>query len=208
MLIGSVGLVVGLFPLLWLHLFSHDAEVLRQGAIYLRIVAPAYGALGFGFVIAFAAMGAGHVLWTFIASFARILIAAGGGWLAVTYFGAGMAGLAAMVTASLIAYAAICSVVMLSNSVWRVKTEGLGVRRRGHRFRRRLDIHPRHAPHVAVGILETAPIHEVEILHRRWIEIAAGRLRLADHVVDRLSAVGEQTEQRRLVVLGSAISLR
>ena len=122
-MIGSVGLVVGLFPLLWLHLFSHDAEVLRQGAIYLRIVAPAYGALGFGFVIAFAAMGAGHVLWTFVASFARILIAAGGGWLAVAIFGAGMAGLAAMVTVSLIAYAAICTVVMLSDSVWHVKAK-------------------------------------------------------------------------------------
>jgi len=99
------------------------AEVLRQGAIYLRVVAPAYGALGFGFVIAFAAMGAGHVLWTFVASFARIMIAAGGGWLAVSFFGAGMAGLAAMVTVSLAAYAAICSVVMLSDSVWRVKAK-------------------------------------------------------------------------------------
>ena len=122
--VGSVGLLIGLFPQLWLRLFSHDAEVLRQGAIYLHIVAPAYGALGFGFVIAFAAMGAGHVFWTFIASFARILIAAGGGWLAVTYFGAGMAGLAAMVTASLVAYAAVCSVVMLSDSVWRARAKG------------------------------------------------------------------------------------
>jgi putative MATE family efflux protein len=121
--VGSIGLAIGAFPLLWLHLFSHDAEVLREGAIYLRIVAPAYGALGFGFVIAFAAMGAGHVLWTFIASFSRILIAAGGAWLAVTAFGAGMAGLAAMVTASLIAYAAICTVVMLKDSVWQVKAK-------------------------------------------------------------------------------------
>jgi hypothetical protein len=32
-----------------------------------------------------------------------------------------MAGLATMVTASLIAYAALCTVVMLSDSVWRVK---------------------------------------------------------------------------------------
>jgi len=32
-----------------------------------------------------------------------------------------MAGLAAMVAVSLIAYAAICTVVMLSDSVWRVK---------------------------------------------------------------------------------------
>src|ERR1700759_826635 len=62
-LTGSIGLVVGLFPMLWLHLFSHDPDVLRNGAIYLRIVAPAYAALGFGFVTAFAAQGAGHVFW-------------------------------------------------------------------------------------------------------------------------------------------------
>ena len=85
----------------------------------LRIVAPAYGALGFGFVIAFAAQGTGHVLWPFVASVARILIAAGCGWLAVGYFGAGMAGLSWMVAASLVAYAALCVIVMISPSVWR-----------------------------------------------------------------------------------------
>ena len=119
-LTGSIGLIVALFPLLWLHLFSHDGEVLRLGTIYLRIVAPAYAALGFGFVVAFAAQGAGHVLWPFVASVMRILVAAGLGWIAVGYFGAGMAGLASMVTASLVAYAAICLIAMLSGRVWRI----------------------------------------------------------------------------------------
>jgi Na+-driven multidrug efflux pump len=117
-LTGSIGLIVALFPMLWLHLFSHDPEVLRQGATYLRIVAPAYSALGFGFVVAFASQGAGHVLWPFVASMMRILVAAGLGWIAVGYFDAGMAALAAMVTVSLIAYAAICSIAMLSHAVW------------------------------------------------------------------------------------------
>jgi Na+-driven multidrug efflux pump len=117
-LTGTIGLSVALYPPLWLHLFSHDAEVLRDGTIYLHIVAPAYAALGFGFVIAFAAQGAGHVLWPFIASLARILVAAGCGWIAVGRFGAGMAGLASTVTASLVAYAAICAIVMLSPAVW------------------------------------------------------------------------------------------
>jgi putative MATE family efflux protein len=117
-LTGSIGLVVALFPLLWLHLFSHDPDVLRQGMIYLRIVAPAYGALGFGFVVAFAAQGVGHVLWPFVGSVTRILVAAGLGWIAVGCFGAGMAALASMVTASLLAYAAICAFAMLSNRIW------------------------------------------------------------------------------------------
>jgi Na+-driven multidrug efflux pump len=110
----TIGVIVAAYPPLWLALFSHDSEMLRAGSTYLRIVAPTYAALGFGFVLAFAAQGAGHVLWPFVASTVRILIAAGLGWLVVASFGAGMAGLAGTVAASLIAYAAICSLIMLS----------------------------------------------------------------------------------------------
>ena len=110
---------MALVPTAWLNLFSHDAEVVREGTTYLRIVAPAYSALGFGFVVSFAAQGTGRALWPLAASSARILLAAGGGWIAVGMFGAAMTGLASMVTVSLIAYAAICSFIMLSPSVWR-----------------------------------------------------------------------------------------
>ena len=116
---GTIGLAVALFPTTWLHLFSRDVEVVREGTTYLRIVAPAYSALGFGFVASFAAQGTGRALWPLAASSARILLAAGGGWIAVGMFGAAMTGLASMVTVSLIAYAAICSFIMLSRSVWR-----------------------------------------------------------------------------------------
>jgi putative MATE family efflux protein len=118
--VGSIGCLVALYPPLWLNLFSHEPDVVREGATYLRIVAPAYTALGFGFVLAFAAQGAGHVLWPFAGSVVRILIAAGGGMLVVGYLGGGMASLATMVTVSLVAYAAVCSVVMLSRSIWRL----------------------------------------------------------------------------------------
>jgi putative MATE family efflux protein len=121
LLTGSIGLFVAAFPLLWLHLFSHDADVVAEGLTYLRVVAPAYSALGFGFVVGFAAQGAGRVLWLAVAISARIFIAAGGGWIAVSYFGVGMLGLAVMVTASLIAYAVICTVVLLSDSVWKAE---------------------------------------------------------------------------------------
>ncbi len=84
----------------------------------MRIVAPAYAALGFGFVVAFATQGAGHVFWPFVGSVTRILLAAGLGWIAVGYFGAGMTALASMVAASLVAYAAICLIAMNSRKVW------------------------------------------------------------------------------------------
>ena len=117
-LTGTIGLVVAVFPQLWLHLFSRDPDVLREGATYLRIVAPAYTALGFGFVIAFAAQGAGHVFWPFVAVATRLLIAAGFGWIAVGYFGGGMAMLGFTVAAELVAYAAICALAMVSRTAW------------------------------------------------------------------------------------------
>ena len=116
---GTIGLLIAIFPMLWLQLFSHDPDVLAMGSIYLRIVAPAYAALGFGFVIAFAAQGAGHVLWPFVGAASRLVFAAGGGWLAVSYFGGGMAALASMVCASLVSYALICLIAMVSPAVWR-----------------------------------------------------------------------------------------
>lgn len=116
--VGTIGCGVALYPPVWLTLFSHQPDVLREGATYLRYVAPAYTALGFGFVLAFAGQGAGHVLWPFLGSLARIVIAAGGGWLVVTTFGGGMASVAAMVALSLVIYAAICSIVLLSRKIW------------------------------------------------------------------------------------------
>jgi putative MATE family efflux protein len=119
LLTGTIGLAVAVVPTGWLHLFSHDADVVREGSTYLRTVAPAYGALGFGFVVGFAAQGTGRALWPLAASSARILIAAGGGWLAVSSLGVGMAGLSAMVSASLLVSGAIYTLIMFSPTVWR-----------------------------------------------------------------------------------------
>jgi len=118
---GSIGLLVAIVPTAWLHLFSHDTDVVNEGMTYLRIVAPAYAALGFGFVTSFAVQGTGRALGPLAGSIVRILIAAGGGWIAVASFGAGMPGLATMVTVSLAAYAAICVWIMLSPSTWRAE---------------------------------------------------------------------------------------
>ncbi len=116
---GTIGAVVAIFPTSWLHLFSSDTEVVREGMTYLRIVAPAYSALGFGFVTSFAAQGTGRAMGPLAAALARIVIAAGGGWIAVTAFDTEMTGLAIMITASLAAYAAICAAIMLSPATWR-----------------------------------------------------------------------------------------
>lgn len=116
---GIVGVLAALFPEpLWLDLFSDDAEVLAPATTYLRIVSPFYVVFGLAFVVGFAAQGAGKAVWPFLAVSARMLVAAGIGWLAVTEFGAGLTILSAIVAASLVAYAIVGLLAMFSRSVW------------------------------------------------------------------------------------------
>jgi putative MATE family efflux protein len=114
----GVGLVVAAFPRLWVNLFSHDPSVLALATTYLRIVAPAYGFLGLGFVFTFAAQGAAHILWPTIGVTARLIIAAGAGWIAVKLLGAGMPVLSVIIAASLVCYALVCALTMTSKSLW------------------------------------------------------------------------------------------
>nr|WP_314072587.1 MATE family efflux transporter [uncultured Roseococcus sp.] len=115
---GVVGLVVAFRPELWTHLFTQDPEVLAPAALYLGIVAPAYGLFGLGFVLSFAGQGAGHMFWPLLGVAGRLVVAAGLGWVAVSFLGAGIATLAAIVALSFVAYAAMCCMVMLSKATW------------------------------------------------------------------------------------------
>ena len=81
----------------WLGLFSHDALVLAAGSLYLRTVAPYYGCFGAGLMLYFASQGAGRVAGPFVAGSVRLSVAAGLGWLAVTYFHVDLRGLFALV---------------------------------------------------------------------------------------------------------------
>ena len=44
---------------------------------------PLYGLFGLGMALYFASQGAGRLLWPLLANFARLALAAGGGWLAL-----------------------------------------------------------------------------------------------------------------------------
>jgi Na+-driven multidrug efflux pump len=90
---GTIGLLGALFPQAWLGLFTTDADVLAAGTIYLRLVGPTYAFFGLGLSLYFASQGAGQLLWPLVASFVRVIVAAGGGWLAIHWLGAGLFGI-------------------------------------------------------------------------------------------------------------------
>jgi putative MATE family efflux protein len=80
----TIGLIVALFPLAWVGLFSEDPAVLDSGARYLRTVAPFYPFLGAGIALYFAAQGAGRVLWPVLAGTVRLAAVVAGGAIAAS----------------------------------------------------------------------------------------------------------------------------
>jgi Na+-driven multidrug efflux pump len=79
----AIGLVAALWPQAWLGLFAQDASMLETGSAYLRIVGPAYGFFGLGLSLYFASQGAGRLFWPLLSGLFRVLIAIGGGWIAM-----------------------------------------------------------------------------------------------------------------------------
>jgi Na+-driven multidrug efflux pump len=82
-----IGLSAAAFPRAWLSLFDSASDMIDAGSRYLRIVGPVYGLFGLGMALYFASQGAGRLLWPFLANLTRLLIAAGGGYLALRWSG-------------------------------------------------------------------------------------------------------------------------
>lgn len=82
-----IGIVVTVFPLAWVGLFSDDPAVLAAGSGYLRTVGLCYPLLAVGVALYFAAQGAGRVLWNVLAGTARLAVVIVGGALVTTLQG-------------------------------------------------------------------------------------------------------------------------
>jgi hypothetical protein len=80
-----IGLSAAAFPHAWLSLFDTDPAMLDTGSRYLHAVGPFYGLFGLGLALYFASQGAGRLLWPLLANLVRLVIAAGGGWLALRW---------------------------------------------------------------------------------------------------------------------------
>jgi putative MATE family efflux protein len=115
---GSIGLLGALFPHVWISLFSTEPEVLAAGATYLRIVGPTYGFFGLGLALYFASQGAGRLLWPLVAGFARLLIAAAGGWVAIHWLGGGLPGIFIAIAGALVVYGATMALAIKAGA-WR-----------------------------------------------------------------------------------------
>ena len=83
----TIGLCAAAAPRAWLSLFDTAPAMIDSGSRYLHAVGPVYGLFGLGMALYFASQGAGRLLWPLLANMARLLIAAGGGFVALRWSG-------------------------------------------------------------------------------------------------------------------------
>jgi putative MATE family efflux protein len=112
----AIGLAAAFFPAGWLSLFGSDPKMIEVGASYLQTVGPFYGFFGGGLALYFASQGAGRVGWSMMIAVLRVIIAAGGGWLAVTKFG-GSHGLFVVLAVAMVVYGG-ANVAAVAGGVW------------------------------------------------------------------------------------------
>lgn len=102
---GVVGLLLALFPALWLTLFAvPDTEAWIAGERYLHIVGPAFLFQGLGLSLYFASQGAGAVTWPVIATILRFCIAVGAAWIGVRWFDPSLEFVYACIAVGMIVY--------------------------------------------------------------------------------------------------------
>jgi Na+-driven multidrug efflux pump len=106
-LCAAIGLIVALFPKLWMGLFGNTDETIRFGTEYLTIVGPIYGFYGLGLALFFVAQGFGRVVLAVTANAVRLLMSAGGGLLAIHWLNLGTTGLFIAIALGFCAYAAL-----------------------------------------------------------------------------------------------------
>ena len=112
----AVGLAAAVWPEAWLGLFGNDPRMLATGIDYLRFVGPSYGFFGLGLSLYFASQGAGRLAWPLLAGLLRLVIAVGGGWLALTLTGS-LAWTFAVLALALVAYG-LTIVTAIGAGVW------------------------------------------------------------------------------------------
>jgi MATE family, multidrug efflux pump len=110
---ASIGLIVALFPGLWMGLFTHDGEIVQAGASYLQITGPIYGLYGLGMALYFATQGFGNVIWTVAANAVRLLISAGCAVIGVYFLDLGATGFFVAIAGGFYAYAVLTSAAIL-----------------------------------------------------------------------------------------------
>lgn len=108
-IVGSIGLLLAVFPDLWLGMFLDPSNIaaLDAGRSYFHLVAPFYAFFGLGLALYFASQGAGRMVWPVISSLSRMAVALVGALLLTTYTGMGVDGIFIAIGCAMLTYGLI-----------------------------------------------------------------------------------------------------
>ncbi len=81
LVVGTIGIVLALWPNLWAERFTSDPAVLEVARHYLTLAGPAFGFLGVALSLYFASQGSGQILGPVLAQSGRLVTVALGGWI-------------------------------------------------------------------------------------------------------------------------------
>jgi Na+-driven multidrug efflux pump len=109
--LGLVGLVVALFPDLWVRIFTRDEQVLGYGRLFLHWAGPGFAFFGLGLTLFFASQGAGRLAGPVFAATMRLLLVAVGGSVLVAH-GAQAWQLFALSAAAMVTYGTSCALAL------------------------------------------------------------------------------------------------
>ena len=123
-IVGGIGLLVAVFPDLWLGMFldPSNTAALDAGRSYFRLVGPFYAFFGLGLALYFASQGAGRMVWPVISSLGRMAIAFAGALILITYTSMGVDGIFVAIGCAMLAYGSIIALAIWRGG-WRKKIQ-------------------------------------------------------------------------------------
>jgi len=80
MAVGAIGVVIAIFPDLWVNIFTRSEDVQVASRTYLSTVAPCYAFIGLASSMYFSSQGAARMVGPVFAQTARLIFIGGGGW--------------------------------------------------------------------------------------------------------------------------------
>jgi putative MATE family efflux protein len=101
--VGIIGLVVAIWPQLWVSMFTSDPGVTAAAHSYFNWAGPAFAFFGIGACLYFSSQGAAKVGGPVMAGTSRLVLVGGGGWLLASS-GAPAWTLFALVAAAMVVY--------------------------------------------------------------------------------------------------------
>jgi Na+-driven multidrug efflux pump len=98
------GLLLALFPDVWISAFTSDPATLASARSYIQIVGPCFAFQGLGLSLYFASQGAGRMAWPVLATILRVVLAVGGALLLAFVFELGLTGVYIAAGVGMVAY--------------------------------------------------------------------------------------------------------